>query len=150
MGNSKGAKALTVTEIERAKGLSALGHSYRAIGTELGRCDKTVKKALTRSPEVIQEVREIKVELAHSFGDLARRMITSITDADIGKLDAYRRTLSGAVATDKMQLLRGEATQIDVHVLLDAVQAAKEYRAARAEEAMRAARLRMAGDAQPE
>jgi hypothetical protein len=55
-------------------------------------------------------------------------MITSITDADIGKLDAYRRTLSGAVATDKALLLRGEATSIDVHVLLDAVQAAREIR----------------------
>jgi hypothetical protein len=117
-----------VAELERAKALSALGHSYRAVGAELGRCDKTIKKALTRSPEVIQEVREIKAELADSFGDLARRMITSITDADIGKLDAYRRTLSGAVATDKMQMLRGEPTSIDVHVLLDAVAAIKAMR----------------------
>jgi predicted transcriptional regulator len=132
VGNNKGAKPLTVAELEEAKALSALGHSYRAIGTELGRCDKTIKKALTRSPEVIQEVKDIKTELADSFGNLAQRMITSITDADIGKLDAYRRTLSGAVATDKMQLLRGEATSIDVHVLLDAVSAIKEMRDKRA------------------
>jgi len=32
----------------------------------------------------------------------------------------------GAVATDKMQLLRGQATQVDVHVLLDAVSAIRE------------------------
>jgi len=61
VANSKGAKPLRVAELEKAKALSALGHSYRAIGTNLGRCDKTIKKALTRSPEVIQEVREIKV-----------------------------------------------------------------------------------------
>ncbi len=128
MSKSKGAKPLTVAELEKAKALSALGHSYRAIGMKLDRSDKTIKKALTRSPEVIQEVKEIQAELADSFGDLARRMITSITDADISKLDAYRRTLSGAVATDKMRLLRGEATSIDVHVLLDAVQAIREMR----------------------
>ena len=128
MSNTKGAKPLTVAELEKAKALSALGHSYRAIGMQLGRSDKTIKKALTRTPEVIREVGEIKAQLAGSFGDLARRMITSITDADIGKLDAYRRTLSGAVATDKALLLRGEATSIDVHVLLDAVQAAREIR----------------------
>jgi hypothetical protein len=67
-------------------------------------------------------------------------MITSITDTDIRKLDAYRRTLSGAVATDKMQLLRGEATQINVSVLLDAVKAAKEIQAQRSREATEAAR----------
>jgi IS30 family transposase len=56
MSNCKGAKPLTVAELEKAKALSAYGHSYRAIGKKLGRCDKTIKKALTRSPEVIQEV----------------------------------------------------------------------------------------------
>ena len=89
---------------------------------------------------------EIKAELADSFADLARRMITSITDADIGKLDAYRRTLSGAVATDKMQLLRGQATQIDVSVLLDAVQMAKQIQAQKAAEAMESYRRRTAGE----
>jgi hypothetical protein len=128
MGNSAGAKPLRVDELERAKALSALGHSYRAIGMELGRSDKTIKKALTRSPEVIQDVKDIKVRLADSFEGLAGRMVTSITDHDILKLDAYRRTLSAAVATDKMLLSRGEATSIDVHVLLDAVQAVREMR----------------------
>ena len=92
-------------------------------------------------------MREIKAELADSFQDLALRMITSITDADIRKLDAYRRTLSGAVATDKMQLLRGEATSIDVSVLLDAVQAARDLHDRRADEAMEAHRRRITGDA---
>jgi hypothetical protein len=32
VGNSKGAKRLTVAELEKAKALSALGHSYRAVG----------------------------------------------------------------------------------------------------------------------
>jgi predicted transcriptional regulator len=116
MGNSKRAKPLTLPEIERAKTLSALGKSYRQIGAELGRSDKTIKKALTSSPEVIREVKELKGELADMFEDIAKRNITSISDADILKESAYRRTLSAAVATDKMRLLRGESTaNIDVH-----------------------------------
>jgi predicted transcriptional regulator len=145
MGNSKGAKPLTLAEVEKAKALSAHGHSYREIGTRLGRNDKTIKKALTGSPEVIQAVKEIKAVLAESFEDLAQRMIGSITDDDIGRLDAYKRTLAGAIATDKMQQLRGEVTQINVSVLLNAVQVAKEIQAQRAAEAMESVRRRMAG-----
>ncbi len=110
MGNTKRAKPLTVPELERAKALSALGHSYRAIAVELNRSDKTIKRALTRTPEVIQEVKKIKLELSDLFENLAERMVTSITDADIQKLDAYKRTLSGAVAVDKMRLLRDQST----------------------------------------
>ncbi len=146
MGNSKGAKPLTVAELEKAKALSAYGYSYRAIGTKLGRCDKTIKKGLTGGPEVIQDVREMKAELADHFADLALRMITSITDDDIGKLDAYRRTVAGAVAADKMQLLRAEATQINVTQLLEAVAMAKEIQAQRATQAMEAHRRRIAAE----
>ena len=54
----------------------------------------------------------IKRNLADSFEGLAERMVGSITDADILELDAYKRTLSGAIATDKAQLLKGAPTSI--------------------------------------
>ncbi len=61
----------------------------------------------------------MKKDLASSFEGLANRMVDSITDADILELDAYKRTLSGAIATDKCQLLRGLPTEnINVSVLL--------------------------------
>lgn len=110
MGNSKGAKALTVAELERAKALSALGKSYRQIGLELDRSDKTIKKALTKTPEVIQEVQEIKQELAGMFEDIAKRMIASITEEDIQKINAYQRTVAAGISTDKARLLKGEST----------------------------------------
>jgi hypothetical protein len=111
---------LTLPEIERAKALSALGKSYRAIGAELHRSDHSIKRVLTCSPEVVAEVLAIKRNLADSFEGLAERMVSSITDADILKLDAYKRTLSGAIATDKAQLLKGLPTGIiGVEVLLD-------------------------------
>lgn len=116
MANTKGAKALTTNELEKAKVLSASGMSFRQIGRELGRSDKTVKKALTKTPEIIQEVQEIKEQLAGMFEDIAKRMIASIKEADITKLDAYRRTLSAGIATDKAAALRntGQGGQIQI------------------------------------
>jgi hypothetical protein len=101
----------TLQEIERAKVLSAMGKSFRQIGLELGRNDKTVAKELRR-PGVEEEVIRIKGELAQNFEDLAQRFVCSISDADILKESAYRRTLSAGIATDKARLLKGEATAI--------------------------------------
>ena len=81
------------------------------IARQLNRSDKTIKKALTRTAEVVQAVESIRQELAVKFEDVAKRMIGSITDEDITKLDGYRRTLSAAVATDKAACLRNAASQ---------------------------------------
>ena len=98
-------------EIEKAKALATIGKSYRQIGAELHRSDHTIKRLLTM-PDVAAKVSEKKKELADTFEDLAKRMVGSITDEDIKKLDAYRRTLSGGIAIDKMQLLRGHQPPI--------------------------------------
>jgi hypothetical protein len=108
----KTSKALTIDELEAAKVLAASGKSYRAIGRELGRSDKTVKKALTATPEIVQAVERIREELAGMFESLAKRMVASITDDDITKLDGYRRTLSAGIAVDKAASLRNAAAQV--------------------------------------
>ncbi|MGO9863047.1 MAG: hypothetical protein ACLPLR_05510 [Terriglobales bacterium] len=116
---TKGAGPLTTVEIEQAKNLFALKRSYRAVARELGRSPHTVKKVLTCSAEVVAEVATIKANLADRFEGLASRMIDSIDDADIEKLNAYQRTLSGAIAVDKVRLLRGEPSAIlGIEVLL--------------------------------
>jgi hypothetical protein len=51
-----------------------------------------------------------KRELAQEYEELARRMLTSIKDDDIQRISAYQRTLSAAVSTDKMRLLRDQST----------------------------------------
>jgi helix-turn-helix protein len=109
VSNVKGAKALTTGELEQAKVLSAAGKSYRQIGRELQRSDKTIKRALTQSPQIIAQVIEIKEQLATMFEGVAKRMIASITDEDIVKLDGYRRILSARIAVDKASSLRGQA-----------------------------------------
>ena len=105
-----GKPTLTVAEQQKIKVLHATGKTYHAIAKEVGRSPHTVKSYLI-GPTVQGEVKQIKADLADMFEDVARRMVASITDDDIKKLDAYRRTLSGGIATDKMRLLRDQSTE---------------------------------------
>jgi hypothetical protein len=119
--------ALTTEEQARAKVLHAEGRSFYHIGKVLDRSRHTIKAFLTR-PEIVEDVKQKKAALADKFESLAARMIGSIEDADITKLNAYQRTLSGAIAVDKTQLLRGQATAVNVTLLLEAVQVIKDLR----------------------
>lgn len=56
------------------------------------------------------------------------RTLASITDADIVKAPLMARVTSAAILEDKARTIRGQATQINVNVLLDAVQAIKAMR----------------------
>lgn len=111
---------MTVEEKEKIKTLYASGESYRAIARAIGKAPNTVKHYLKSSPAVIQEVEEKKKELVDFFDDIAKRMLSSITDSDITRLNAYHRTLSAGIATDKARLLKGQSTQI-VDVLAQAI-----------------------------
>jgi predicted transcriptional regulator len=102
---------LTVAEMEKMKALIANGKTYHAVAQELNRSPHTIKKYATES-ETTKEIQKIKQELADMYEGLARRMINSITDEDIQKINAYQRTLSAAVSTDKMRLLREQSTDI--------------------------------------
>ena len=101
---------LDLKEKEKIKVLRASGKTYHAISKEIARDPKTVKKACLE-PQIAREIKEIKEELAVFFEDMAKRMITSITDEDINKLSAYQRVLSSGISVDKMRLLRDESTE---------------------------------------
>ena len=104
-----GKKSLTTEEKELVKLLSAKGESCYAISLQVKRSPHTIKKYLSE-PETSIEVQEKKQELSDMFEDVARRMIQSVTDESIEKLDAYKKTLSAGIATDKMRLLREQST----------------------------------------
>ncbi len=108
---------LNFDEIETVKILRADGMTYHAISLEIGRDPKTVKKACLE-PKTAEEIKEIKAELASEYEDLARRLLTSITDNDIEKINCYQRVISSGIATDKMRLLRNESTE---NISIDAV-----------------------------
>ncbi len=112
------AKDHRMTDEEKAqiKSLMALGFSPTAIGKKLDRDHKTVI-AYTRKPETIAEIAELKEDLADAYEGLARRMVDSISDEDIQKINAYQRTVASGIATDKARLLRGQSTEsIDLSI----------------------------------
>lgn len=117
MAKTKGSIALSTSQLGKVKVLAGLGYSYRRIAREMGKSDHTIRRAL-RSPEIVAQVETIKKDLGDIFKDLAHRMIQSISDADITKINAYQRTVSAAIATDKSQLLKGQPT-MNVGLLLE-------------------------------
>jgi len=106
MANRRG---MNTQEKEKAATLFASGLTYNAIGQELGRDPKTVKANLLK-PDMVDKVEEKKEELAEMYETLSRRMVDSITDEDISKINAYQRTVASGIATHKMRLLRGQST----------------------------------------
>jgi predicted transcriptional regulator len=115
MGKRK--ESLTLEEQERAKVLRAANQTFHKIALTLGRSPHTIKKFLIE-PEVVPEVQRVKKELADMFEDVSVRMLTSITDEKIDRLNPLQCTTAAAIATDKMRLLRNQSTErIDVFAL---------------------------------
>lgn len=102
-------EGMTIQEIDKAKILLANGKTPNAVAKELGRDPKTVRK-LEAQPDIAQNIREIKAELADMYEELSKRMLESITDEDIQKINAYQRTIAASAATDKMRLLKNQST----------------------------------------
>jgi predicted transcriptional regulator len=114
-----GKKGLEFEEREIMKTLFASGRTYNAIAHELGRSPHTIKKALT-DPETTKQVEEIKANLADMFENVAKRLVLSVTDKDIVKINALQRITGAGISVDKMRLLRSESTEnISYHVLAD-------------------------------
>ncbi len=103
-------KRLEIQEIEQIKILRASGLTFHAISVQIKRDAKTVKKTCL-DPIIASEIMEIQEELSDAYEGLARRMVDSITDEDILKLNACQRTIAAGISTDKMRLLRNESTQ---------------------------------------
>ena len=66
------------------------------------------------------------------WAEQAKKMLTAISDSDINALDGYKKTLSGAIAADKMRLLKGESTaNIALHTIVEEVERDERERRAR-------------------
>ncbi|MEI6207115.1 MAG: hypothetical protein WCP20_10050 [Desulfuromonadales bacterium] len=95
-----------------AEGVSGYG-----IAKELGRDNRTIYDRAKR-PEIQEQVEVMRQDLAEKYEELNHRMLDSITDADIQKINAYQRIISSGVLTDKARLIRGLSTNITLSVLL--------------------------------
>jgi hypothetical protein len=106
----KSPKPLTLCEIEQIKVLKASGLSFYAVAKKVGRNHKTIKRCCM-NPRNAEEIKVIQQELAGYFEDLSMRLITSISDEDIEKLNGYQRIISAGICVDKLRLLRNESTE---------------------------------------
>jgi len=118
----KAPKPLDLYEIEQIKVLKASGISYNAVAKKVGRDHKTVKRCCM-DPRNAEEIKEIQRELAGYFEDLGVRLITSISDEDILKLNCYQRVIAAGIAVDKFRLLRNESTE---NISIDDIRAKRE------------------------
>ncbi len=119
---AKGSSPLNVAELAQIKALRASGLTFYAISRQVGRAPQTVKRACL-DPAMAAEIEQVKVTLADRFEDLATRMVVSISDEDITRINAYQRTLSAAIATDKMRLLTHQSTEnISLHAIIEAIE----------------------------
>ncbi len=108
---------LNFEEIETIKLYRADGFTFHAISQKINRDPKTVKKTCL-DPVIASQIIELKEVLADQYENLARRMMDSITEEDIQKINAYQRTIASGICTDKMRLLRNESTH---NVSLDVI-----------------------------
>jgi len=91
----------------------------RSLASAIRECDlpKAVAVALmkrmqTEYQPVHRELKRVKTEtLVREFESLSLRSIRSITDEDLREVNAYQRTLIGAIAADKRELLDGRPTE---------------------------------------
>jgi hypothetical protein len=74
------------------------------------------------------ELREFQENKADIFDALQLRALKSITNEDIAKAPFLPRVTGAAILEDKARTIRGQATQINVSVLLDAVQTIRDLR----------------------
>lgn len=99
---------MTTEEKQQAVLLAAQGMTAHAIGKNLSRDEKTIKKELTK-PETALKVVDAQEYLAGLFEQRAVEYMESITTEDILKMDAYKRTLSAGIAIDKARLIKGQS-----------------------------------------
>ncbi len=115
----KAPNPLDLYEIEQIKVLKASGLSYYAVAKKVGREPKTVKRCCM-DPRNAEEIKVIQRELASYFEDLSMRLITSISDEDIEKLNCYQRVIAAGISVDKLRLLRNESTE---NISIDVIRA---------------------------
>jgi AraC-like DNA-binding protein len=75
-----------------------------------------------------QDHEDFKNNTADVFDRMTHRMLMSITDADIEKAQLLPRVTSAAILHDKARTIRGQATQVNVSVLLDLRDAIRDMR----------------------
>jgi len=98
----------------------------KKVGTDPSNVHRVLARFLGDHSE--EELRTFQEHKADIFDSIQMRTLMSINDVDIAKAPLLPRITGAAILEDKARVIRGQATQINVSVLLDAVQAIREMR----------------------
>jgi transposase len=112
------------TDEDRANALAALaanGGSIALTARQLNIPPQTLRQWArgARHPEATQMSDEKKLPLADAFEALSRQLLDGITPEKIKRTGVKDLATSAGIAVDKMQLLRGEPTEITDERLSD-------------------------------
>lgn len=111
---------LTEAEKQQVEDMAAEGLTTNRIALELDRSFHTIQKHID-SPDIRQRI-------AAKLKGSVERVIDSISDNDITKASLAQKGVFIGIGIEKMNLLEGLATGLDVHVLVDAVEALRQAR----------------------
>eukprot|EP00697_Spironema_sp_BW2_P006527 gnl/Spiro4/1982_TR945_c0_g1_i1.p6 gnl/Spiro4/1982_TR945_c0_g1~~gnl/Spiro4/1982_TR945_c0_g1_i1.p6 ORF type:complete len:140 (-),score=13.54 gnl/Spiro4/1982_TR945_c0_g1_i1:182-601(-) len=98
----------------------------RKVGCDPALVHRVLKDFL--GPSSVEDLKEFQTNKADIFDAMQLRIHKSINDADIAKAPLLARVTAGAILEDKARTIRGQATQVNVTLLLDAVSAIREMR----------------------
>jgi AraC-like DNA-binding protein len=99
----------------------------KLVGCNPSNVTRVLQKFLGNSSET--DLQDYQNQKAKIFDALQKRIHESISDDDIAKAQLLPRVTAAAILEDKARTIRGQATQINVSVLLDAVQTIRAMRA---------------------
>jgi hypothetical protein len=103
-----------------------------------------LKRFLGRnSPEQLKQYQEHKADI---FDAVGMQALLSITPAKLAKANVVQAATVFGIAFDKSQLARGQATGINVSILMDVVEAIKARKASEQESYQRSINMRQVVD----
>jgi cytochrome c1 len=100
------------------------GQIAKAVGCN----PSNVHRVLARFNARLDELQDYKEHKGDIWDAVAMKAVMSIDDAKLQMATAVQLATVAGIAFDKSQLVRGLATQVNVSVLLDLMQAARDMR----------------------
>jgi hypothetical protein len=98
----------------------------RRVGCSAQNVDQVLARFLDGHSQ--DEIREFSEKKAEIYDALQMRLLESITKENIEKTRVYPRVVAAGILEDKARTIRGQATGINVSVLVDLVEAIKANR----------------------
>jgi hypothetical protein len=99
----------------------------KRVGCDPANVYRVLKRFLGNN-NTTQDLQDYKEHKGDVWDSIAMRAVMSIDDSKLSKSSASQLMMVAGIAFDKSQLVRGQATQINVSVLVDLVAAAREIR----------------------